>query len=96
MWPGRPPARARTSSVPASARSIRPEQQRRIQIALNGAIEADALPCLVERRPPVGADDVAAGFAQLGENRPGADAEMNERHIGRRELARRCAACGAG
>ncbi len=29
------------------------------------AIEADALPRLVERRAPVGADHVAAGFAQL-------------------------------
>ena len=44
------------------------------------AVGADALPRLVERRAPVGADDVAAGLAQLGEDRAGADAEMDRRH----------------
>ena len=29
---------------------------------------------------PVGADDVAAGLAHLGEDRAGADAEMDRRH----------------
>ena len=43
----------------------RAEQQRRIEVALDRAIGADALPRLVERRAPVGADHVAAGVAQL-------------------------------
>src|SRR5512139_1513665 len=38
------------------------EQQRRIQVALDGTVEADLLPGLVDRNPPVGADDVAAGL----------------------------------
>ena len=65
MWPGRPPARASTSSAPASTPVERAEQQRRIEVALDGAIDADALPGLVERRAPVGADHVAARLAQL-------------------------------
>src|SRR5258708_14137685 len=55
----------------------RAEQQRRIEVALDAAVGADALPRLVERRAPVGADDVAARVAPLAENRAGADAEMN-------------------
>ena len=43
------------------------------------------VPGLVERRAPVGADHVAAGLAQLVEDRSGADAEMNRRHAGRRD-----------
>src|SRR5262245_57631961 len=47
----------------------RSEQQRRIEVALDAAVEADALPRLVERRPPVGADHIAAGVAQVAEDR---------------------------
>ena len=54
-----PAAGARQHIVGRRERPIeRAEQQRRIEIALDGAVEADALPGLVERRPPVGADDV--------------------------------------
>ena len=63
----------------------RAQQHRRVEVALNRAVRADALPRLVERRPPVGAEDVAARFAQLGENGAGADAEMNRRNAERRE-----------
>src|SRR5207249_2188074 len=63
----------------------RSEQQRRIEIALDAAIEPDALPRFVERRAPVGADDVAARAPQLAQNRPRADAEVNGRDTGRRD-----------
>src|SRR5712691_1522678 len=56
------------------------EQQRRVEVALNRAVRSDALPRLVQRRAPVGANHVAAGRAQLAENRSGADAEMNRRN----------------
>ena len=69
MWPGRPPARSRISSVGGEDALERTEQQRRIEIALDAAVGADALPRFVERRPPVGADHVAAGLAQLVEDR---------------------------
>src|SRR5947207_5774794 len=48
-----------------------------IQVALDAAIEPDALPGFVERRAPVCADDVAPRLTQLAENRSGADAEMD-------------------
>ena len=38
------------------------------------------MPRFVERCPPVGADDVAAGVAQIAEDAAGTDAEMNRRH----------------
>ena len=63
MWPGRPPARRSTSSAAAKQPFARAEQQRRIEVALDGAVVADDGPRLVERLPPVDADDVAAGFA---------------------------------
>ena len=87
MCPGRPPARARMSSVGGEDALERAEQQRRIEIALDAAVRADPLPRFVERRAPVGADHVAAGLAQLIENRSGADAEMNRRHTGGRAPA---------
>ena len=59
------------------------QQDRRVQISLNCPVGADALPGLVKRRPPVGADDVAACRAQFGEDSAGADAEMNRRHAER-------------
>src|SRR5262245_38344744 len=57
----------------------RAEEQRRIQIALHRAVGANPLPRFVERRAPVGADDVAAGGAQIAEDAARADAEMNSR-----------------
>src|SRR5258707_388570 len=62
-----------------------PEQQLRMEIPWTRAIESDARPRIVERRPPVGADHVAARFAQLAENRAGADAEVDRRDAGRRD-----------
>src|SRR5438874_6378676 len=50
-----------------------------IEVALNAAVVADAFPGLVERYPPVGADDVAPGVADVAQNRSGAHAEMNRR-----------------
>ncbi len=38
MWPGRPPTRARMSSACWSMRGDRAEQQRRIEVALHGAV----------------------------------------------------------
>src|ERR687898_1070829 len=43
----------------------RRQQQRRIEIALDSAIVADAIPRFVERDTPVGADHIAAGVAQI-------------------------------
>ena len=66
----------------------RAEQHRGIQVALDAAIEPDALPGFVERRAPVGADHVAARGTQLAENRAGADAEMDRRHARGRHLSK--------
>src|ERR1019366_1949587 len=75
-------ARARQHIVGRGEHAIeRPEEKRWIEVALDPAIEADALPRFVERDAPVGADHIATGFAQLAENRRRADAEMNRRHI---------------
>src|SRR4029079_9364952 len=46
----------------------RPEQQRRIQIALNAAIGPDAFPRLVERRSPIRADHIPTGLTQQIQN----------------------------
>src|SRR5262245_16196668 len=64
----------------------RPEQERRVQIALDAASRSDARPGVVEVDAPVGADHVAAGGAHLAENRTRPDAEVYRRH------ARRCEA----
>src|SRR5712671_733033 len=58
----------------------RREQDRRIEVALHRAVVADAFPRLVNRRAPVGADDVAARVPNLAQDRAGTDAEMNRRH----------------
>src|SRR2546428_829678 len=47
----------------------RAEQQRRVEVALNGAVDADAVPRFVERRAPVRPDDVSAGRAPLAKTR---------------------------
>ena len=67
----------------------RAEQQRRIEIALDAAVGADARPRLVDRDAPVGADDVAARLAQLFEDRRRAGAEVNRRDA-RADRRRRC------
>ena len=77
----RPSARPREHVVGCRKHPIeRTEEHRGIQIPLNRAVEADAPPRFVERRPPVGADDVAAGVAQVAENGTRADAEVNRGH----------------
>src|SRR6478736_6803964 len=53
------------------------KQHRWIQVALNAAVESDALPRFVKRRAPVCADHVAPRGTQLAENRPGTDPEMD-------------------
>ena len=64
----------------------RSQQQRRIEVALHGAIEADVLPRLVNRHAPVHADDVAARLAQLREHRRRPGAEVNRRHATRNRI----------
>src|ERR1700682_4905467 len=54
----------------------RTQQHCGLPVALNAAIEPDALPGFVERRAPVGANDIASRSAQLAENRARAHAEM--------------------
>ena len=90
------PRASSTSSVAAKMRSSGPSSSVGSRLPWMRAIEADALPRLVERRAPVGADDVAAGLAQLAEDRAGADAEMDRRHAASARRARRCGACAAG
>ena len=83
MWPGRPAARCRTSSARAEHAMARAEQERRVEVALDGAVGAELLPGDVERHAPVDADDVAAGRGEVGQDRRRAGAEMNRRHAGR-------------
>src|SRR5215212_6950569 len=59
------------------------EQERRIEIPLNRAVEADVLPCLIDRHAPVHADDIAAGFAQFTEHHRRSGSEMNRRYAAR-------------
>src|SRR5204862_1235762 len=49
------------------------EEQRGIEVPLNGARVPDDRPGFVERLPPVDADDVAAGVREIRENRGRAD-----------------------
>jgi hypothetical protein len=56
------------------------EQQGWIEIALQGAIEADAVPRHIQRDTPVDADHITAGVAKLLENGRGTRSEMNRRH----------------
>ena len=83
----RSPARMRSSGASSSVGSRLPWMARSNPMRVPG---------LVERDPPVGADDVAAGLAQLAENRARADAEMDRRHAERREPFEDRAACAAG
>src|SRR5258705_6652052 len=55
----------------------RPEQQRRIEVALDRPVESDLLPRLVNRYSPVGADHVASSLPELVEHRRGSSPEMN-------------------
>ena len=74
-----------------------PEQCRRIEIALDAAVVADAIPGFVDRNPPVRANHVAAGFAhdvqhhrragaEVDRGRPAADDLEDPARVGEREL----------
>src|SRR5262245_61999442 len=56
------------------------QQDRGIQIALNGAIVPDALPRLIQWDAPVGADDITTRFAHIAKNGSRSSPEMNGRH----------------
>src|SRR5947207_6557359 len=74
---------ARLDSLP------RPEQDGRVEIALDAVTVADRLPTGVERAAPVEPDHVAAGPRKESQEllrRTGA--EVDRRHVGRREDAR--------
>src|SRR5271157_236031 len=58
------------------------EEQHRIEIALHGAFEAEALPSGVERNAPVEANDVGAGFLHRGEKRRAVGSEVDDRRAG--------------
>src|ERR1700720_1149216 len=78
----RPPLSAREHVVGRRQRAIeRAEQERRIQVALNGPVKAVPLPPLVGGRPPVGADHAAARLAQFAENGAGPDTEVDGRYV---------------
>src|SRR4030095_7690609 len=75
----RPSRRARQHIVGRRKNAVKgTEEQRRVEIALDGAIAADSPPRLVERDAPIGADDGAAGLPDFAENRAPA-APLRER-----------------
>src|SRR4051812_559544 len=55
----------------------RRQKQRRIQVALDGAVGPDLFPRLIQRNAPVGADHVAARLAHFSQNSRRARAEVN-------------------
>ena len=81
MWPGRPPARSRTSSRLRSMRG-RADRAAASGRGCPGCARSwpMRLPRLVERDAPVGADHVAAGLAHVGEHDRRAGAEVDRRH----------------
>ena len=58
------------------------EQHGRVEVALHRPGAAGAPGGLVERHPPVDADDVGAGLGHRAEQLAGADAEVDPRHAG--------------
>ena len=77
----RPSVRTRDYFVRRGDDAIeRTQEHGGIQVALDAAIEPDTLPGFIERRAPVGADDVTPRLAQLTKYRSGTDAEMDGRH----------------
>ena len=94
MWPGRPAAALQDVLGGAQHAMARAEQERRIEVALDGVVGAELVPGDVDRQAPVDADDVAAGRGEVGQDRRRAGAEMNRRDVGRlqgREDLRACA-----
>ncbi len=63
----------------------RREQQRRIEVPLDGAVVADHGPGLVEPLAPVHANHVPAGVLHVRQDRAGPDPEVNRRDTGVRE-----------
>ena len=93
MWPGRPAARSQDVLGGAEHAMTRPEQERRVEVALDGVVRAELLPGHVERQAPVDADDVAAGGGEVGQDRRRPGAEMNRRDVGRLRGRRRPSRC---
>ncbi len=86
MCPGRPPARASTSSAPASTRSHGPSRSAGSRLPWTPSVLAGRLPAGVERHAPVEPEHVAARRGEQREQRRrGARAEMDRRHVHRRE-----------
>src|SRR5688500_284153 len=79
-WPA---ARAFEDAVRGCEHAVeRREQQRRIEIALDRPIVTNPFPRIVERNAPVGADDVAARFAQILQDICCARSEMDRGYAG--------------
>src|SRR5262245_5710497 len=62
------------------------EKQCRVEVSLYPAVVPPGGPCLIYGYPPVDADHIAAGFAQLAEEsgRVGAEVNRGHREIGKR------------
>ena len=83
MCPGRPPARASTSSAPASTRSHGPSSSAGSRLPWTPR-SSPALPAAVERHAPVDADHVAAGRGhRVEQRRRRSGAEVDHRHVDR-------------
>ena len=80
-WPGRPPARSRTSSARARSSRHGASSELGIEIALHGPVEADGRPRLVQRKLPVEADDISSAGGRIREIRAHAEREVDHRHV---------------
>ncbi len=89
MCPGRPPARSSTSRAASSTRSHGPSSTAGSRFPCTPRSCADLLPAAVERDPPVEADHVAAGVGHRAQERGGARAEVDRRHVDGGEDPRR-------
>ena len=56
----------------------RTQKECRVKVALDGAVVPDFVPRLVERDPPVGADDISPSLGHRVEQRGGAGAEVDD------------------
>ena len=82
MWPLAAAPRLDDLGGPLEHQLGRREHQRRVQVALDGSV-TDPLDALVERHPPVDADDVGPGLTHQAEELTGADAEVDPGHAER-------------
>src|SRR3989440_5421324 len=58
------------------------KERRGVEVALNGALLPDAVPCRIERQTPIDADYVPAGRGKIFEEARGSGTEVNQRHSG--------------